>query len=445
MVHLLVTVGSALLHEQQTLTLDHEVEVLHNPGELTESHLDLEQAAVAAFPGTARVTRQALHVLMTVAPADLDVGNTLELAQSASLLVGVIDVDGADVLDLDHEAQGRRSRTGAAESVLEPDHVAKGPLHVQAASVLELAQDLDTEGIQAVFATSALALDHDVDVRATITVGAESTLAFEDRAFSPSVSLASELALAHAAEGFPVKRAVSVLELDQTLERFKHEIVESVLVLDQNADLPLAAAQTLVLAQAAVFVPPPEVRFTEDDLTLVQTVRVEKTLHLAAASGIDLDHAPVALPLDRSFLCRYHPFGDLAPLPTPDDPAFTKGVRLKAGADVVTLNRSANLGDIERFAFDRINQEARGGTLVVFADPQWPKIRTLLFTASGVKRADAHEVLRFFSEHLGEEVELTTHEGYTWAGVITNPEEAVVEDRRNQFTVSLEIERRVSG
>ena len=51
--------------------------------------------------------------------------------------------------------------------------------------------------------------------------------------------------------------------------------------------------------------------------------------------------------------------------------------------DSVTL-RAPNLGNKDRLSFNRILRETRGGTLVVFADPIWPKIQTLVLTFSGL-------------------------------------------------------------
>ena len=40
----------------------------------------------------------------------------------------------------------------------------------------------------------------------------------------------------------------------------------------------------------------------------------------------------------------------------------------------VTL-RSPELGNKDRLQFNRISRETRGGTLIVFADPMWPKVQ----------------------------------------------------------------------
>lgn len=106
--------------------------------------------------------------------------------------------------------------------------------------------------------------------------------------------------------------------------------------------------------------------------------------------------------------------------------------------DSVTL-RAPNLGNKDRLTFQRINRETRGGTLVVFADPTWPKTQTLALTFSGMTRAEAQDYLDFLSEHLGEEVGVIDWESRYWRGIITTME-PVVEDSPNYFSFGFEFE-----
>ena len=108
-------------------------------------------------------------------------------------------------------------------------------------------------------------------------------------------------------------------------------------------------------------------------------------------------------------------------------------------SDSVTL-RAPNLGNKDRLSFNRILRETRGGTLVVFADPIWPKVETLVLTFSGLRTAQARQLLAFLETHLGEEIGLLDWEGRAWKGVVTMPTEPVVQDSRNSFSASLEFE-----
>jgi len=107
--------------------------------------------------------------------------------------------------------------------------------------------------------------------------------------------------------------------------------------------------------------------------------------------------------------------------------------------DSVAL-KTPNLGNKDRLAFNRVLRETRGGTLIVFADPIWPKIQTLVLTFSGLLRVEAYELQTFISDHLGQEIGLIDWEHRYWRGVITSPSEPLVEDRFDSFTASFDFE-----
>jgi len=172
-----------------------------------------------------------------------------------------------------------------------------------------------------------------------------------------------------------------------------------------------------------------------------------------AASALVLGQAVTFTLVSRGVLQRYHPFvGDGAPgAPTPPPlvlegprPGVTAPFQLVypaegTVADSVTL-RAPNLGNRDRLSFNRVLRETRGGTLIVFADPMWPKIQTLVFTFSGLSNDQTQQLLAFLDAHLGEEVGVYDWEHRYWKGVITTPSEPVVQDGRDTFSASLEFE-----
>lgn len=110
------------------------------------------------------------------------------------------------------------------------------------------------------------------------------------------------------------------------------------------------------------------------------------------------------------------------------------------GADTVEL-RAPNLDNRERLAFNRINRETRGGRLIVFADPIWPQINTLVLSFSGLTKAEVDGLQDFMRNYLGKEVGLTDWEGHQWVGIITSPTESAVQDGKGgQWSISLEFE-----
>ena len=150
---------------------------------------------------------------------------------------------------------------------------------------------------------------------------------------------------------------------------------------------------------------------------------------------------------------RYTPF-----IGSSDDPAFTPpsatcpmpaaGIgecRLvyPATARPITdslVLRNPEFDNKDRLQFNRINRETRGGTLVVFADSDWPKMQTLVLTFHGLTQTQADAYLVFLSDHLGQEVGLVDWEGRYWKGIIVNPTDPVVNDSREVYTVTFEFE-----
>lgn len=108
--------------------------------------------------------------------------------------------------------------------------------------------------------------------------------------------------------------------------------------------------------------------------------------------------------------------------------------------DEVILPRKPEFGNIDRFQFDRINRESRGGTLLVFADPIWPKIKIKVFKFSSLKKVDAYALRDFMAAHPGLDIELIDHENRAWVGVITKQQDGIIQDDRNSFTASFEFE-----
>jgi hypothetical protein len=149
----------------------------------------------------------------------------------------------------------------------------------------------------------------------------------------------------------------------------------------------------------------------------------------------------------------YHPFVGTGTAGNPAPPPATlTGPSLSApgeftlfypatgtATDTLVL-RDPEFGNKNRLQFNRISRETRGGTLIVYADPMWPKIETLVLTFSALKPAQAEALLEFMENHLGLEIGLWDWEGRQWTGVITNPNDPVVQDSKYSFTGSLEFE-----
>lgn len=174
---------------------------------------------------------------------------------------------------------------------------------------------------------------------------------------------------------------------------------------------------------------------------------------LSASNEIELSDSVAFIYEDDRPSCNYELFigsnsDPNAPEPPPatyTSPGATPGFRLQYPATGTVTDelelRNPNLGNRDRLSMVRINRETRGGTLIVFADPIWPKVETLLLQFSALSSAKAHQLIEFMEAHIGEEIRLIDHEDRLWRGVITNPQDPIVQDGRGcQFTASFEFE-----
>ena len=212
------------------------------------------------------------------------------------------------------------------------------------------------------------------------------------------------------------------------------------------------AAHTLILTDLAAVVLSKAVSDTLL-LTDIATLNVYRAT-LAVIDTLVLEQSiAVVGGISSLTLYQYHPFvGEgAAGNPTPP-PVLLTGPLSSIEApfqliypaegevtDSVTL-RAPELGNKDRLSFNRVIRETRGGTLIVFADPIWPKIQTLALSFTGLRRSEAQDLLDFFDAYLGLEIGMIDWEQRYWVGVITTPEEPIIEDVFNSYSVKFEFE-----
>lgn len=193
----------------------------------------------------------------------------------------------------------------------------------------------------------------------------------------------------------------------------------------------------------------------EDILLLSDTADRLVVFNLTASDNLELNEALLGVysSLD-DYLCIYHPFVGSGPAsnPTPPPtelegsiPGITTPFQLVYPvtgpfSDTLTL-RAPNLGNRDRSQMNRISRETRGGTLIVYADPIWPKIQTLVLNFSGLTTVEAHALHTFMDDHLGQEIGLMDWEHRFWGGVLTKLDDPIVQDGKGcKFSVGLEFE-----
>ena len=102
--------------------------------------------------------------------------------------------------------------------------------------------------------------------------------------------------------------------------------------------------------------------------------------------------------------------------------------------------RSPEFGNKHRLTMNRINRETRGGTLLVFADPMWPKMQSMVLTFSGLEYATVQAYLTFIKNHLGLEVGFVDWEGFYWKGIVVDPIQPTVQDGKDRYTITFEFQ-----
>ncbi len=156
----------------------------------------------------------------------------------------------------------------------------------------------------------------------------------------------------------------------------------------------------------------------------------------------------------EDYLWVYHPFVGEGPATNPDPPdedlegpipGITDPFKLVYPAvgpftDSLVL-RTPNFGNRDKLQMNRISRETRGGTLVVYADPMWPKIQTLAVAVSGLTWTQASGLHTFIDSHLGLEIGMLDWEHRFWKGIVTKFDDPIVQDGRGcKYTVSFEFE-----
>ena len=188
-----------------------------------------------------------------------------------------------------------------------------------------------------------------------------------------------------------------------------------------------------------------------DVLTLTQTHQVRLACLRSIVQTLGLGHALTYFLLNPCTNKEFIPFGgetsfDSSPLITitqpQDDPTQVR-FRLAFPAEVplefVNI-RAPDPGNIDRLAFNRVNRETFGGSLVVYADPTWPKIQTVHVSFSGLDKDTIEDVQNFFNLHLGQEISIIDWEGREWFAIITTPSEQGTQNNTDNWSISFEFE-----
>jgi len=219
-----------------------------------------------------------------------------------------------------------------------------------------------------------------------------------------------------------------------------------------RTNLLASAADLVVLSDAAEVVAS---KLLADELILSDGASYNIVRNsLSAGDTLELGESVLWYSRLEDFLYVYHPFvgegsGDLPDPPDEELEGPISGITdsfilvypITGPFDDTLVLRAPNLGNRDRLQMNRISRETRGGTHIVYADPIWPKVQTLVLDFSGLAWAEASGLHTFMDDHLGLEIGLMDWEHRFWRGVITEQDEPIVQDGPGcKYTIGFEFE-----
>lgn len=360
----------------------------------------------------------------------------------------------------------------SAENTITLDHFTRSSPKERFAEDTIVLTDVVTSNIKSLFADNTLVVSQDINVTGPVRVSAENKISgITDDIFIPPIGpiipgvpfgLTQEATLVVDTVRNPVTQ-ISLGDAAQ-VTHIRADAVDltalSSIGFLQVANIGFSeVAETVIdsLSVTASFN-----KNTTDAVTLLGTLATSTIFSIDRAAILGQNSLDLKQSVGYSLIrdtteCDYTPFvgvsdADTEPprvtLPEPLLPALDPSIRFRlvypafdAGETVDTLDlRAPSLGNRERLQSTRIFRETTGGTLTVFADPIWPEVHSLQIQFQGLKTTQARGILDFMERWLGQEIGLYDHEGRIWKGVITNPSEAVIQDGRESYSATLEIE-----
>jgi hypothetical protein len=424
--------------------------------------------------GEVRVYRQYVSVLTQGVTANNVTGNannTLTLTDSAAWARGL---SVSDTLNLSDSAAWI-AEIGVTDTLALVDgFVAEWIHNVSVEDTLNL-QDVGAKGATFASASNVLGLsdyfleEYIVEDRKL----ASNTLSFSQTVLTlSSIQLSHTLNLTQTATVYNTSRRVSAsdhLFLYEYLPTTHRQWIEDDLTLSDIGRVPItySVTHTLNLVDVA------SMSDVDGVLSFVQTVTVGKSK--TTSSTLNLNHAVVVtgvfmrsvvddLGIGHAFTwvedspCNrksYSPFygentipGAVLPpsasLPivqgNPVSDRFLLYTPARGARTTTVTLRAPELDNRDRNAYTRVARETRGGKLYVYADPNWPKVRTMVVTVIGLLKTDVESYQAFLQSTLGQEIGVTDWEGRQWAGVIVNPDEPITQDGKDMWTITFSLE-----
>ncbi len=189
-----------------------------------------------------------------------------------------------------------------------------------------------------------------------------------------------------------------------------------------------------------------------DDITITDSIGAIRRSNITVTDSLSLGDTASYTKNEnaREVLCTYTPFVGVTSNPDAPTPPPTSSPTLiplnqitltcEAAGTSITL-RNPELGDKDISQFQRISRETRGGTLVVFSDPIWPRTQKIILEFTGLTEEKGQEFLTFLNLSLGQLVDLIDWDSRkVWGGILTAPQSPIVRDGPCKVFATVEFE-----
>lgn len=229
------------------------------------------------------------------------------------------------------------------------------------------------------------------------------------------------------------KQVISTLDIDNDqviCERAYVRDLESVVEIDQDIDTNIKTRTFIHVlnvrhanATDGSDIQDPE--NVESIITISQDIDWNRDGTRGTEHDLEIEHFVVGYfdvrtGCDRQDI-NYQPYADSS-VDFPTKPTLTKqDIMLSWTTENITLPMPL-FGDREEILLTRIQRTTRGGILKTFSSDVWPKVRTFRYKFDGLDTDLLSDLFDFLGVTLGQQIQLSDHEGRLWNGYIVNPQ-----------------------
>lgn len=203
---------------------------------------------------------------------------------------------------------------------------------------------------------------------------------------------------------------------DPTREKITHNItVTSTIVNDQTRSTIMEA----VVTQTIDFAIDPK-RLIAQSLGFVEII-IARIVRKRAGTG---SHSLSSGTIDPPIQTYYDS------LVRPAKVTFTYGI-------TSVQIRAPKFKDKDKYEVYRVQNDSRGGDLIIFQDSLWPKTEILELEFDYLSETESISMLAFLKISLGKSITYIDHYGRTWHGFILTPDAKIVQKGRSNFSIKL--------